>query len=75
MSLDRTSYAAESVTGRMPVQTSLNGDAGYEAWLTANPSGWLVNARRSTRVMQLISSGHAPSQETTSLPGGAPRKG
>jgi hypothetical protein len=30
----------------MPVRTFRDNDAGYEAWLTANPSGWVVNARR-----------------------------
>jgi hypothetical protein len=30
----------------MPVQTFRDDDAGYEAWLTVNPSGWVVNARR-----------------------------
>jgi hypothetical protein len=31
----------------MPVRTFRDNDAGYESWLTANPSGWVVNARRS----------------------------
>lgn len=29
------------------MQTFQDDDVGYEAWLTAHPSGWVVNARRS----------------------------
>src|SRR4051812_24819726 len=30
----------------MPIETFRDDDAGYEAWLTEHPSGWVVNARR-----------------------------
>lgn len=31
----------------VPIQTFRDDDAGYEAWLTAHPEGWVVNALRS----------------------------
>jgi hypothetical protein len=33
---------------RMAVQTFRDDDTGYEVWLAVHPSGWVVNARRSS---------------------------